>query len=79
MTDNGYSDWGFALFAIAAAVILGIVYFSVIKPLNERRQYIKMEMHRAKSEEGKRYWKHEMKKLYKSYLPFGGKKKRQRK
>lgn len=73
---NGYSssDWAFILVAVVVAMIFVAMYFSVIRPFNERRRYIKMEMHRSKSSAGKRYWQHELKRLYWSLVPFVKKK-----
>ncbi len=71
MNDSTFSDLGFVVVVIGIALVAVVYYFAIIKPFNERRRYINLEMHRAKSDAGKRYWKHEMKKLYKTLIPFG--------
>lgn len=55
MTDkSAFSDWGFVVVVVGVALVAGACYFAIIKPFNERRKYIKLEMSRAKSEAGKR-------------------------
>lgn len=68
-TDNSFLFFAI-LFPILFLCILAL-YFDVIRPFSETREYIKMEMQRSDGEEYY-YWKNELKKLYIEHIPIFG-------
>lgn len=58
----------FGVVLIIAFIVL-YLYVDIFIPFNEERQYIKMEIKRSCSKQEYKYWKKEMKKLYRKSIP----------
>ena len=59
------------IFAIVVFLLMAACMVNVVMPLIKDRRYIKMEMQRSEGEEYE-YWKKELKKLYRYYIPLIG-------
>ena len=56
---------------ILVLVIIFVLYLNceIVSPLLEKRRYLKMEMHRARSENEYHHWQKELRKLYLKSIP----------
>ncbi len=71
--DTTNSDIITIILCIALIVVLFVLIYiaKVIMPFLKDRKYIKIEMERSSGSEHE-YWKKELKKLYKYYIPIIG-------
>ena len=54
---------------ILLALAFTCLYVEVIAPFMDERKYIRTEMERAYDESEYIHWQHEMKRLYRRYIP----------
>lgn len=75
--EHTYTTQDNTLFLIGIVILIffAIIIFwvTIVIPLAEQRDYIKMEMQRSTSETEYNYWEKELKKLYLRYIPIIGK------
>lgn len=59
------------LFFIVIIVVLAFMclYFNTILPFMDERKYIKTEMERSYDKSEYIHWQHELKRLYRRYIP----------